>query len=63
MKPLLHNQSPSVRILETSPPLSPSPYQGEGGDFLKRGADAPLKHPSIINRSWGESRRGEASLT
>jgi len=32
------------RLFSTLSPLSPSP-KGEGGDFLKRGALAPLKHP------------------
>jgi hypothetical protein len=29
---------------------------------LKRGADAPLKHPHIINPEHGELKRGGASL-
>jgi len=29
---------------------------------LKRGADAPLKHPHIIDPEQGELKRGEASL-
>jgi len=37
----------------TSLPVSPSPYQGEG-EILKRGTDAPLKHPHIINPEQGE---------
>jgi len=32
------------------------------GKVLKRGADAPLKHPHIINPEQGELKRGEASL-
>ena len=37
----------------TLSPVSPSPYQGEGEDFEKRG-EAPLKHPHIINPEQGE---------
>jgi len=44
-------------------PLYPLPLIKRKGKALKRGADAPLKTPHIINPAQGESKRGEASLT
>jgi hypothetical protein len=45
------------RVFDLFPPL----LNEERGKIFVRGADAPLKHPGIINPEQGESKRGEAS--
>ena len=46
--------------LEESSTCFPLFLNKERGIYYRRGADAPLKHPGIINLEQGESKRGEA---
>jgi len=52
--------TPSRFCLVTPSPFIPLPLSKGKGEILKRGANAPLRHPYIINPEQGESKRGAA---
>ncbi len=48
--------SPPVVFLVTPSPFIPLPLGNGDGECFERGADAPLKHPSLLTRSKERGR-------
>ena len=46
----------------TSPPVSPSPLIRRGGEDLKRGADAPLRYPTLLTQGKEGQREAKPLL-